>query len=69
MYSAKVLIVFTQTNDDTGKKRGNITSFSIHEDKKSICVNFHFSGEFFFVVVLNLKPGEKKIRIFFFFQF
>lgn len=70
MYSAKVLIVFTQTIDDTGKKRGNITSFSIHEDKKSICVNFHFSGElfiYFFIEFFFVFRGKKKSGFFFFF--
>lgn len=70
MYSAKVLIVFTQTNDDTGKKRGNITSFSIHEDKKSICVNFHFSGElfiYFFIEFFFVFRGKKNQDFFFFF--
>lgn len=70
MYSAKVLIVFTQTIDDTGKKRGNITSFSIHEDQKIHLCEFSFFRRIiylFFHRIFFCLQGEKKIRIFFFF--
>lgn len=52
------------------QKRGNITSFSIHEDKKSICVNFHFSGElfiYFFIEFFFVFRGKKNQDFFFFF--
>lgn len=70
MYSAKVLIVFTQTNDDTGKKEGILPVFPSMKTKKSICVNFHFSGElfiYFFIEFFFVFRWKKNQDFFFFF--